>query len=394
MKRWPASILIPAVGLLLAACNLTSPVEPTSAVPGVPPTVEKGTVVAATSSIPTSTPQTATGSRLPVGTLILTQRAKPIAQLPGPGRQTITVTEERLGGQASPDGRYGVRFDRKDTVTDLALVDFSADPSSPTKDIPPGKGLSGPGITWKDDSSGFAFFDFPPPDNAKASSGAILYYDVSSGQTKQLVPPPPEAGMIAASIAFSPDGKYLMYTVGSASGEGIGGPGGPGSKASLLDTTTGQSIQLPADTFGFNQWLRDSKGFITVRGDPSGLSQVYAYSLSDLAHPKLLTPANTSDFFVDLSPDGKRIVTTSTPAKQTNQPANIFIMNLDGSSRKQLTNFNAVDQTITALIWGNDGIYYSLSGADSTETTWRMDLDGSNATQVAQGTLISIVGVR
>ncbi len=394
MKRWPVSVLISVVGLLLTACNLTSPVESTPGITGVPPTVEKGTVVAATSSIPTSTPQTATGSRLPVGTLILTQRAKPIAQLPGPGRQTIAVTEERLGAQASPDGRYGVRFDRKDKVTDLALVDFSADPANQAKDIPQGKGLSGPGITWKDDSSGFAFFDFPAPDNAKASSGAISYYDVSSGQTKQLVPPPNQAGTIAASIAFSPDGKYLMYTVGSASGEGIGGPGGPGSKASLLDTSTGQSIQLPADTFGFNQWLRDSKGFVTVRGDPSGLSQVYTYSLSDLAHPRLITPSNTSDFFVDLSPDGKRIVTTSTAAKQTNQPANIFIMNLDGSSRKQLTKLDTVDQTITALIWGNDGIYYSLSGADNTEATWRMDLDGSNATQVAQGTLIAIVGVR
>jgi hypothetical protein len=393
MKRWPFSILILVVGGLLAACNLTNPAETTPTATGVPPTVEQGTVVAATSSIPTSTPPAATGNRLPAGTLILTQLAKPIAQLPGPGRQTLSISEEHLGAQASPDGRYGVRFDQKDQVTDLALVDFAADPSSPAKDIPQGKGLSGPGITWKEDSSGFAFFDFPPPDNPQASSGAILYYDVNSGQTKQLVPRPAQAGMIAASIAFSPDGKYLTYSVGSAGGEGIGGPGGPGSKLSVLDTTTGTSTELPADTFGFNQWLRDSKGFITVRGDPSGLSQVYVYTLSDLAHPRLITPANTSDYFIDLSPDGKWVVVTSAPAKQSNQAANIFTMNLDGSSRKQLTRFNTIDQTITALIWGNDGIYYSLSGAGG-DTTWRMDLDGSNATQVAQGTLISIVGVR
>jgi hypothetical protein len=68
-------------------------------------------------------------------------------------------------------------------------------------------------------------------------------------------------------------------------------------------------------------------------------------------------------------------------------------MNLDGSNRKALTKFTDPDQTITGLIWANNGIYYSISTGANTDTTWRMDLDGSNAAQVAKGTLNDIVGL-
>ncbi len=391
MKR--RSVTIPVLLSLLVlptiACNLGgSAGEQATTVPGAPTTtISTGTVVAATSSIPTSMPQTTTGNKLPVGTLILTQLRKPIAQLPN--RQTISLPNERFGAQGSPDGRYGVRFDRTGTTTNLTLVDFAADPNSQTKDVPQGKGLSGPGVTWKEDSSGFAFFDFPPANSPKAASAPIQYYDVASGQTKTLVPAPKEAGTVAASISYSPDGRYLLYAVGSANAEGVGGPG---SKLFLFDTTNNQTTNVPAEAAGFNQWLKDSKGFLVTRTDPSGLGQVVVYTLPDLSKPKVVTPAKTSDFLPDLSQDGKRMVVTSTPAGQNNQSANIYMMNLDGSSRKPLTQFNTVDQTITALIWGADGIYYSLSGADRTDTTWRMDLDGKNATQVAQGTLNAIIG--
>ncbi len=388
MKRRSIAIpvLISLVVISVSACNLGVQMDQATTIPGAPTTVSTGTVVSATSSIPTSTPQTATGSRLPSGTLILTQLGKPIAQLPS--GQTATLPNERFGAQGSSDGRYGVRFNRTGNTTDIVLVDFSTEPPQ-TKDVPQGKGLSGPGVTWKDDSSGFAFFDFPPPDSPKAGNKPIYLFDVGSGQTKELVPAPKEAGTVATSIAFSPDGRYLLYAVGSATAEGVGGPG---SNLFVFDTTNNQSLPIPAQAVGFSQWLTDSKGFLATRTDQSGVSQVVVYTLTSLNQPKVITPANTSDFLSDLSPDGRRVVVTSTAAGTNTQVGNIFMMNVDGSNRRQLTQFDTVDQTVTALIWGNDGIYYSLSGADNTDTTWRMDLDGKNATQVAQGTLNAIVG--
>ncbi len=388
MKRWsiPISILIPILAVLLTACNLSVGSPATTATPA-PTAISTGTVIAATSSIPTSTPQQALGGKLPIGTLILTQVGKPIAQLPN--RQTITLPPERFGAQGSPNGQYGIRFNQANNLIDITLVDFGTNQAGQAKDVPQGKGLHGPGVTWKDDSSGFAFFDSPPPNNPKATNGNILYYDVAGGQTKELVPAPKEAGTIASSIAFSPDGRYLLYATGLATAEGIGGPG---SKLYYLDTSNNQSAPVPAGAVGFNQWLKDSKGFVAMRTDQKGVSQVVVYSLASLSKPNVITPANTADFLIDLSPDGKWIGVTSTPTGTTASTANIFIMNLDGSNRKQLTKFNTLDQTITALIWGNDGIYYGLSGADNKDTTWRMDLDGSNATQIAQGTLNTIIG--
>jgi WD40 repeat protein len=370
----------------LVACNLSAP--PATTDPNVPPTVESGTIVSVTSSAPTVPPQSATDNRLPIGTLVLTQLGKPIAQLPD--RQTVTLAEERFGGRASPDGRYGIRFrPGANGTSDIQLIDYTVDAANQVKDVPQATGLSGPSIVWRENSTGFAFFNVPPPNNPKAANSAISLYDIGSNQTKQLVPAPREAGTVAVARAFSPDGKYLIYAVSNASAEG---PGGPDSKFFLFDTSNNQSTPLPADTFGFNQWLKNSKGFLVTRSDPQGSSQVVIYSLAALNNPRILTPNNAYDFLVDASPDGKFIAVTSMPTGQANQPANIYIMQLDGTSRKKLTSFNTVDQTITALVWGSDGIYYSVTTADNTDATWRMDLDGANATQVAQGTLNDIVG--
>ena len=50
--------------------------------------------------------------------------------------------------------------------------------------------------------------------------------------------------------------------------------------------------------------------------------------------------------------------------------------------------------SITALVWGNDGIYYSVFNGEGLDAVWRMDLDGKNPKQIAQGTLQRIVGTR
>lgn len=388
MKRWLLFILSLGLLVAVAGCNLSDQSGPTATpIAGGVPTIEQGTVVAATSSIPTSTAQSGGSGGLPTGTLILMQVGKPIAQLPN--GQTLSLPSERFGVQGSPNGRYGVRVTQVNDKLALVLVDYGSDPNGTTKEVPQAAGLSGPSVTWKEDSSGFAYFDFPPPDNPKSANGAISYYDIGSGQTKVLVPKPQEAGMIATSIAFSPDGKYLLYAVSPANAEATGGPD---SKVFLFDTSANKSTLVPTAAARFNQWLKSSQGFLATRSDPSGVSQILLYNLTDLNNPKVLTPANTIDYLVDSSPDGKFLAVTSNPAGQTAQPPNVFIMGLDGSNRKALTKFNTVDQSITALVWGLDGIYYSLSGTSSTDTTWKMSLDGTNQIQVAQGTLDSIIG--
>lgn len=329
------------------------------------------------------------GEALPRGTLILTQMNNPIARTPD--QQIIRLPDERFGSQASPDGRYSVRFVPANGLYDLQLVDYSATPTS-TREVPEGKGLSGPGITWRHDSAGFAFFDFPVAGSAaRASSRTIFYFEISNGQTKRLIADQPQ-GKAASSVAFSPDAKYLLYSVGDANAEGVGGPD---SQPYMLDLATNQPMTLMPETLlGFSQWLGDSTGFLVLRADPAtGASAVYVYRLSNIATPERLSPADGSDMLVDVSPDGKWIAVTSTIPGQTAQPTNVHVMSVNGGSRRALTKFTDVEQTITALIWSTDGIYYSLSNAvGNQDSTWRMDLDGTNASQIADGTLVGIVG--
>ena len=387
MMKVPILVAMFFMAISAMACNLTQQAGAAQATPQGA-AAAPGTVVVATSSIPTSTAAGSAGNELPVGTLILTQLNNPIAQLPN-GR-TLSLTPDRLGNQGSPNGRYGVRFTTNNNLTDLTLVDYQA---SATKDIPQGKGLAGPAVTWKADSSGFAFFNFPPPDNPKAGSRSILYYDIVSGQTKEIVPAPADAGSLASSIAFSPDGKLLAYAVGAVTGEGIGGPN---SKVFILDTTANKSTPLPSASSGFSQWLGDNKSFLVQRADQSGISQILAFNLDNLNNPKVLTPKGFADYLVDVSPDGKRLVVSSsqTGGAPGSAVTQIYMLNPDGSNRKVLTQFKAADQAITGLVWALDGIYYSITAADNSDSTWRIDLDGANARQVAEGTLNGVVGVR
>lgn len=376
-------IAIVVIGTILTACGGgTAPAV--TVTPGGPATPNNGAVVV-TSSAPTSTPS-AVGSAFPKGTLILMQHNIAIAQTPN--RQTVAISDDRFGARGAPNGRYGVKITHTDKIA-LSLVDYSTNPPS-TKDIPQGNSLNGPGITWKQDSSGFAFFDFPTSEKAATAAGGVFYFDLASGQTKQLIAAPKDTSTVTTSFAFSPDGKYLLYAVSKANAESTGGPG---SQPFILDTTTNQSTPVATDVItGFNQWLKDGSGFLVLKGDPNtGSQSLLLYTLAALTQPKTLTPAKTSDFLVDLAPDGKRLIVTSTPAGQTNTSANIFMMNLDGSNRKQLTKFTTVDQSVTGLAWAADGIYYSLYGKD-IDSTWRMDLDGSNVTQIADGTLNAVIG--
>ncbi len=401
MKRWQviaSGVLILALPTI--ACSVIGGGPQATETPGVPTSLN-GTIVVATSSIPTPTPMpTASGAGLPAGTLILVQLGNPLALPPGANGSTTALPVEQMPPQGSPDGHYGVRLVKNGAQTDLSLVDFSSADTSTGKSIPNGTGLSNPSITWKEDSSGFAFYEIPL-DPSKGSSG-IHYYDVGSGQTSQLVPPT-APGSVASSIAFSPDGKRLVYAVSNLNAANPANA----NQLSILDVTGGsQPTQLPASANNFNQWLRDGSGFVATQVDSTtGASKVAVYSLANLAQPQIVTPSGTSDLLVDVSPDGKFLVVSSAPPLVKGQiptPPNIAIMNVSGANRHTLMQLSNSDQSVTSLIWGNDGIYYSLSstgGASTTpsgpkvDTTYRMGLDGKNIQQVAQGTLREIVGV-
>lgn len=378
------------LGAVLLACTIGAVEQSTAAPVQTQPPL--GTTIAATSAVPTATAASATtGNALPSGTLILNQVGNAIARLPGTSGRSLSLGSDRVGNQGSPNGQYGVRAEQAERRFNLFLVDYST-ADTKGKEIPQGTNLAGPGITWKRDSSGFAIHDFPPDANAQVNA-AILYYDVKSGQTSSLVAAPTDTASVAAGLAFSADGKLFAYAVGKKGSEGIGGPD---SSLFSLDLGSKASTPLPKGLLGFEGWLGDSakSDSFLMRRFERGVSQIAVYSMAQLQQPVIITPANTSDFLVATSPDGRRLVLSSSPTTGAEKVAQIVMVNPDGSSRRTLTQFTAGEQSITGLVWAVDGIYYSLTSADNKATTWRMNLDGTAATQVAEGTLIGIVGAR
>ncbi len=376
MKR---VMIIALLGVLLCVgASVTVDQAFAQAVPTAPP--------AATSSVPTSTPAAPNSKALPNGTLILLQKNQAIA-LP-PNKQPIALKPEQFGAQASGDYRFGVRYTHAtadpNSPSNLLFVDNT---SGQTKPIPGGTNLGAPGVTWKRDGSGVAVFDQQPAPNAP-NAGAILYYDVASGQSQVLIAPP-APNQTATPIGWSPSGRYLIYVAGGA---GVEGAGAPSLKVFLYDATTKQSTALPADATGFVAWDRASTGFFAQKGDiASGTSGFVYFGIAAPTTPKALTPAKTLDFLIDVSPDNKQIVVSSSATGTGAAAVNLYTMNFDGSNRAAITTLKITDQSITALVWGADGIYYSLSGK-SDSTTWRIGADGKNAQQIAVGTLLAIVG--
>jgi hypothetical protein len=364
-----------AIGFALVACSNNSNNNGTPA---------PGTGATPTAVPPTSTPLAQTGAKFPVNTLLIAQANVQLAQLPN--RQTIALTPDRMGDKGSPNGQYGVQVD---PVGKINLLDYAASQTGDSVAIPKSDGFKSVIVAWKATSDGFAFTSIPPLSDPNFA--AIYYYDIASKQTSLLVEAPVDTKTVNVPRAFSPDGKLLLYAVGSADSESIGGPD---SKFLYLDVTNKQKVALPADSFGFNQWTRDSKGYVIAQHDKGGHGSIVVHSLANINTPTSITPTNASDLLLDLSTDGRLAAVTSVPTDQKGAIAQIYIMKLDGTSRKALTKFAQIDTSITALVWGNDGIYYSLHTTDKTapDTIWRMDLDGANATQIGQGTLYRIIG--
>ena len=387
MQRWRSSlVLIVGAGLILTACGGNSTLPPVATVDQAQPTSENGIV--ATAAVPTSTPASnVTGQVLPPNTVVLAQLEQFVAQLPD--GKLLTLSPDRIPPLGSPDGRYGVLYAPKDNAVDLTLGDYSATPAT-TKAIPSGTGLTSPSVIWREDSSGFAFSDFPAPDKVAQAKKSIYYYDLASGQSQELVNESQTPNSFPIPVAFSPNNTYLLYLV-----TGGAETGNVSYQAVLYDLNTKQKTPLSLGQAAFSQWLADSSGFLATAVDPqSGASALVIYRLNALSSPQTLTPTATTDVWSDISPDGKFIVVVSAAASTAQSSYNIFLMGLDGSNRRQLTQFNDSQQSITALVWGNDGIYYSVFNGEGLDAVWRMDLDGKNPKQIAQGTLQRIVGTR
>ncbi|PJF37093.1 MAG: hypothetical protein CUN49_02065 [Candidatus Thermofonsia Clade 1 bacterium] len=359
MRRLLFAVLV----LLLAACS-SAP-----SVPSVPPPTQAALL-------------SASGERLPSGTLILAKDGAQRALLPD-GR-TIELAEAQQNGRAAPNGALGVLLIPNDGAFDLALVDYSADPPA-VRQVPEGRRLLNPMILWQPDSSGFAFYDLPPFVGVRGNLANLYYHSLSDARSRALLSTALNDARIAA-LAFSPNGLYLLYSLLNENSEALGAQSGTGY---LLNLLGGQPIALPREALlGFSDWLGDSSGFLSVRTDlQTGRGYLVRYLLAQLAEPQRLTAESENVTLAASAPDGQQIAIVTRAADGT---STLSVLAPNQSARRELHRV-PVGQGFSALVWSApEALYFSVSSAEGDQT-WRIAPSGGAPTRLAEGLLQQVV---
>jgi Tol biopolymer transport system component len=185
----------------------------------------------------------------------------------------------------------------------------------------------------------------------------------------RLVSPP---GVEARYAAWSPDSRRLAFALKI---DGVW---------RLAIAEPGGSVAFPGpERLGWLAWARGALLYAAQAG-PGVPQDIFALDTSGT--PRNLT--DTPDFeedFPDRSPDGRRIAFVASPSGQQGLPQRqIYIMNLGGSGRTQLTQDAGPH---TNPVWSPDGqwiAYLSQAGGGDWQV-WAMRVDGSETRQLTFG---------
>jgi Tol biopolymer transport system component len=194
-------------------------------------------------------------------------------------------------------------------------------------------------------------------------------------------------GKEAASPAWSPDGKYIAFTLQFRED---GAPGGIASTILVTDFTGFWPVSegmRPSWSKDGEQILysdyTDGKGRIDL---PTDLYEA-KFAGAGFGKEKLL-----DDVFQGvLSPDGKHLAYISMTAEPNgNKTGNIVVSNGDGSQPKQLTSLH--DMGPVGLQWSSDGrqIYFTRPTSPDTARAvnyviYAIDVDGSHMQALTSG---------
>lgn len=176
------------------------------------------------------------------------------------------------------------------------------------------------------------------------------------------------------SLAWSPDGKYLSFTAMSDYDEKTDNYR-TDVFISKIDGSKQQKISGNAKHAFSSTWTKDGKR-ITFSADAENGKDSDIFTVkkdgSELIQLTKNAGQNTAPSF---SPDGRKIAFMS---KLNSEKYQIFVMDLDGSNIKKLTNDSAI--SFCNPIWSANSqkiVYYSDKG-DKKDQIWIMNADGSN----------------
>ncbi|MDQ4123870.1 MAG: winged helix-turn-helix domain-containing protein [Acidobacteriota bacterium] len=322
----------------------------------------------------------------------------------GKSIQILTLTDEFLHGTSfTPDGEYIIySHQRKGESGHLSRVSILG--GAPTKIINNHHG----GWSFSPDGSQIAFVRLEEAGSAIMIAGAD-----GAGERKITVSQRPRA---IIGISWSPDGKSLAYCAGNFHSNA------KDFRVFEINLQDGTEKTLTDFVWAYLEnvmWLPDKSGLlVNGRGTPEGADQIWRVSLPDGKTEQITNSTDslylrgaTKDFsriigsqkFLNASvwiapsdnlanirpiakaqydfawtPDGKIVL----PARDT-IAADIWLVNPDGSERKQLTVNDAIERRPAVSPVGRFVVF--VSNQNGTKNIWRTDIDGKNPLQLTWG---------
>jgi serine/threonine protein kinase len=222
-------------------------------------------------------------------------------------------------------------------------------------------------VAWSPDGKTIA----APGINRDTLKGSVVLVDATTGAESVLGT---HDWRSVSYLSWLPDGAGLVVNAVDAGGEASSQiwtmtyPAGDVSRVTN-DLSTYSGVGLSAD----------GSAFVSVRNETR--TRVWAIQDNDLTRAHEITAgAGTDDGVMGLAwtPD-KRVVYASSATGNTD----IWIMNLDGSNRVQLTNSTAADESPQVSPDGKTVVF--VSERDGPRTLFRMNIDGSGQTKLGAG---------
>lgn len=251
---------------------------------------------------------------------------------------------------------------------------------------------------WSPDGSRLLYFE----------GGSLYLADPSGGQPQSVDtgchPPSPETPLscqVDTQVAFSRDGKHIVFVRNSTDADGYWGL----AAIATMDLDDGRVAVLSATSpiGGFRPgWSPDGAHILFSREgsrDDGGSLEPIPDAIfiidADGQNLRQVSPPTLGAIDAEWSPDGDRIVFVSRNPEDPDSIlsyafGDLYTMRPDGSDVQRLTE----DGLATVPSWTADGRILFTRGsrdADSDETGWwTMDADGSDAELLASATAIGV----
>jgi Tol biopolymer transport system component len=199
----------------------------------------------------------------------------------------------------------------------------------------------------------------------------------------------PDPGCIDDGPAFTPDGRYIIFTrcCPKPSGYGLWRINADGSRLRVVtrEVAGGPNLEAPSDNLPQvspdGAWIAYHRNVVTC-SDPSDCgNRIVTVNIHGGNRVELTDPALNAQV-PNWSPDSTKIVFSIFPSDGT---ANVAIINADGSGYRQLT-FDSGDRGSAFPSFSPDGtkIIYTRILPDGNRELFTMKPDGSNVQRLTR----------